>query len=77
MSEDDGKYVRPFLQVEKNSIISYALAYGIIWNEDSSNTSPLFQRNILRNDIIPLLKGINGEVEKTLGELGEYMKTLE
>lgn len=51
-----GKLLRPLLGVSKADIIEYANHYGLSWIEDPSNRQSDFDRNFLRNDIIPLLK---------------------
>ncbi|NOU21089.1 MAG: tRNA lysidine(34) synthetase TilS [Methyloglobulus sp.] len=56
MAFGQGKLVRPLLDVSKNAIIDYAEANQLTWIEDPSNQHAHFDRNFLRNDIIPLLK---------------------
>jgi tRNA(Ile)-lysidine synthase len=56
MAFGQGKLVRPLLNVSKNTIIEYAEANQLTWIEDPSNQHAHFDRNFLRNDIIPLLK---------------------
>lgn len=51
-----GKLIRPLLDVPKAEIIAYATTHGLKWIEDPSNQHAHFDRNFLRNDIIPLLK---------------------
>jgi tRNA(Ile)-lysidine synthase len=51
-----GKLVRPLLGVPKTAIIEYAQTHDLKWIEDPSNQHTHFDRNFLRNDIIPLLK---------------------
>lgn len=52
----EGKLVRPLLDVSKTAIIDYAKANQLEWIEDPSNQHTHFNRNFLRNNIIPLLK---------------------
>jgi len=51
-----GWLLRPLLHVPKKEINAYALAQGLRWVEDPSNQASEFDRNFLRNDIIPLLE---------------------
>lgn len=46
---------RPLLQTPKSSIRQYAEQHHLAWIEDESNTNTQFDRNFLRNDILPLL----------------------
>ena len=46
---------RPFLSFSKDSIKEYALSKNIKWIEDKSNLLSNYDRNYIRNDIIPLV----------------------
>jgi tRNA(Ile)-lysidine synthase len=48
--------MRPLLNVSKLAINDYALAHKLDWVEDPSNESNNYDRNFLRNAVIPLLK---------------------
>lgn len=56
MAFGKGKVIRPLLEVPKAEIIDYATIHGLKWIEDPSNQHKHFDRNLLRNDIIPLVK---------------------
>lgn len=51
-----GFHGRPFLNVSRKTLESYANHYGLQWIEDESNRNVNFSRNYVRHDIIPLLK---------------------
>jgi len=51
--------VRPLLAFSKNEILNYAKANNIKWREDSTNIKNDYQRNQIRNEIIPLLKKLH------------------
>jgi tRNA(Ile)-lysidine synthase len=51
-----GIMLRPLLNISKPAISAYALAHGLDWVEDPSNESDHYDRNFLRNAVIPLLK---------------------
>ena len=51
-----GSLIRPFLLTSKEAIIEYGKEQGLEYREDSSNSTSDYQRNYLRNRIIPLLK---------------------
>lgn len=57
LTEFDPKKIlwRPFLEHPKNSLLAYASAHQLSWVEDDSNLNDDFDRNFLRNQIIPLL----------------------
>ncbi len=52
----DGLVVRPLLSVAKNELQIYAKQNQITWIEDDSNDESKFDRNYLRNEVIPLLE---------------------
>ncbi|MGR9052212.1 MAG: tRNA lysidine(34) synthetase TilS [Gammaproteobacteria bacterium] len=51
-----GALVRPLLHTAKREINDYARRHNIEWVEDPSNRCDDFDRNFLRNQVIPLLK---------------------
>lgn len=57
--------IRPLLLVTKDEIKQYAKRNNVKWIEDSSNLESNFDRNKIRNQVIPVLKNINPGLEKT------------
>ncbi|MGR9037178.1 MAG: tRNA lysidine(34) synthetase TilS, partial [Gammaproteobacteria bacterium] len=51
-----GILLRPLLNISKQEITDYAHIHGLNWVEDPSNLSNHYNRNFLRNEVIPLLK---------------------
>lgn len=47
--------VRPLLNISRAEILDYAKAHELAWVEDESNNDTRFDRNFLRNDILPVL----------------------
>lgn len=60
-----GKLIRPLLFADKAMILHYAQERGLVWREDSSNRENNYQRNLIRNKVVPLLKTINPNLEAT------------
>ena len=57
MKEDrDGMFIRPFLNTTKEDIVMYAARNYIEYVEDETNSNNKFNRNYLRNVVIPTLK---------------------
>ena len=48
--------VRPLLDVPRVALEGYAVAHGLRWIEDESNSDRHFRRNFLRHDILPVLE---------------------
>jgi len=62
--------IRPLLFARKAELYEYARVKKIPYREDRTNFQSAYQRNFLRNDIIPLLqKKINPKIVETLGAL--------
>lgn len=51
-----GQLSRPLLAVARADIEAYATAHQLHWVEDPTNLATHYDRNFLRNDIIPLIK---------------------
>ena len=51
-----GELVRPFLDVTKKDIENYAADKELNFISDKSNEDVNFDRNFIRNEIIPLIK---------------------
>lgn len=55
----NGKIIRPLLFASKNQIMDYVQSNDLKFRIDESNFSDKYQRNLLRNKIIPLMEEIN------------------
>lgn len=51
----EGYHLRPLLEVPRNELVEYAKHADLIWSEDPTNQENTFDRNYLRNSIMPLL----------------------
>lgn len=65
ISAKNGKIIRPLLFAMRDQIATYAHENKIAWREDSSNASDDYQRNFIRHQVIPLLKGLNPSLENS------------
>ncbi|OAI20249.1 tRNA(Ile)-lysidine synthase [Methylomonas koyamae] len=76
-----GLMLRPFLDISRKDILNYALANNLRWVEDPSNQSNDFDRNFLRNQIVPLLKqrwpGLDKTVARSAAHCGEASRLLD
>ncbi len=69
--------IRPLLFAARTEIESYVAHKQLQWREDSSNASNEYQRNLLRNEVIPLLKRINPNLEQTFARNIERLQAIE
>ncbi|MCP3658981.1 MAG: tRNA lysidine(34) synthetase TilS [Bacteroidetes bacterium] len=59
------KIIRPLLFAIKDELIEYAKNNNLEWREDSSNKKNDYNRNKIRNVIVPEFKKINPNLEQT------------
>jgi len=71
------KIVRPLLFATKAEILTYAQHHQLVWREDASNASDKYSRNHLRLNVIPQLRKINPNFEKTLLQSTEKVLAVE
>lgn len=73
--------VRPLLFADKDQLIQYAAKHDISYREDSSNVENKYHRNLIRNEIIPLVERINPgytlSMQGTIERLDETRKLLD
>ena len=67
-----GRLLRPLLDISKSSIDAYAQVHGLNWVEDPSNQSDDYDRNYLRNAILPLLKQRWPACDKTVARSARH-----
>jgi tRNA(Ile)-lysidine synthase len=68
------KVVRPLLGACRGEILDYLRRHGIVWREDDSNADPVYLRNRVRHELLPLLEqgysaGIREVVRKAMDVL--------
>lgn len=69
--------IRPLLCLTKEEILNYANKNNLKWREDASNQTQKYKRNFIRHSIIPLLKKINPDTEKTFLNTSERLRSME
>ena len=67
-----GQLLRPFLNVSKQTIDSYAVENALTWITDPSNFSNDYDRNFLRNEVLPLLKQRWPACDKTVSRSAKH-----
>ncbi|EAY27753.1 tRNA lysidine(34) synthetase TilS [Microscilla marina] len=72
-----GHIIRPMLFASREEIEAYAQEKGLKWCEDASNQDNKYYRNRLRNEVIPVLKTMNPNLEKTLEQSVEKISAVE
>ena len=67
-----GQLLRPFLTVSKQTIDTYAVENALSWITDPSNFSNDYDRNFLRNAVLPLLKQRWPACDKTVSRSAKH-----
>ena len=67
----NGHVVRPLLGLGRDDLHDYLVENRLLWREDASNDSPVYQRNRLRLDVLPVLRDINPNLDNTLASTAE------
>ena len=67
-----GLMLRPLLHTSKQAIDDYADSHQLSWIEDPSNQSNDYDRNFLRNQIVPLLKQRWPALDKTVSRSARH-----
>jgi len=58
--------LRPFVELSRATIASYARGYRLLWVDDPSNESRVFFRNRVRHDLLPALRVADPELPNDL-----------
>lgn len=69
----NGQIIRPMLFASRDQIEAYANERNIIWGEDASNQKNVYQRNLLRNEVVPLLKRLNPSLLGTFEDTAQRL----
>ncbi len=72
-----GHVIRPLLFATRAMIEKYARERSLIWREDASNTSLKYHRNKIRHMVVPVLREINPDLEKTFLSTVERISAVE
>lgn len=68
----NGRLLRPLLSVPRSTLVGYAQQHQLSWIEDPSNQSNDFDRNYLRNEVMPLLKARWPGFADSFEQSGQY-----
>jgi tRNA(Ile)-lysidine synthase len=77
MAQLDVPWWRPLLYCSRRQLLTYARRQSLSWREDASNQDPLFVRNRLRHQIVPLLSDINPQFAERMVALSLQVATEE
>ena len=67
-------FIRPLLEVHRDSILSYLGSAGIPWVEDSSNMNRAYQRNRVRHELMPALGAYRPGISRRLRQVADMLR---
>ncbi|GAA0815942.1 tRNA lysidine(34) synthetase TilS [Colwellia asteriadis] len=68
------KLIRPLLGVSRQAIVTYAQEQQLSWIEDESNDDTSFDRNFIRQEVMPLLSARWGSISQTINRSAEHCR---
>src|SRR5918996_1038621 len=68
-----GAVVRPLLALDRDEVRRLAAEAGLPFRDDPTNAEPLFARNRIRNEVLPVLREIGPRAEETIAETQEEL----
>lgn len=71
-----GQLCRPFLSLSRAALHEYAVVHHLKWIEDESNQDQRFDRNYLRQSVMPVLKARWPSLEKTLSRAAHHCREM-
>jgi tRNA(Ile)-lysidine synthase len=66
--------IRPLIDTTRAEVLEYLRSAGIAFVTDPSNAKPLYTRNRIRLEIVPILKQFNPRIEETLASEAELLR---
>jgi tRNA(Ile)-lysidine synthase len=68
-----GAVVRPLLALDRDEVRRLAAEAGLPFRDDPTNAEPLFARNRIRNEVLPVLREIGPRADETIAETQEEL----
>ena len=62
------RLVRPLLHATREDTRAWCRSRGLEWREDASNEDPRFARSRVRHDLLPALRAVGADAERTIAE---------
>jgi len=76
MTENNGRILRPLLDITKTEIVSRLEERKFGYNIDKSNFDYTYTRNYLRHDVVPLFSRINKSYKKNIKNTLHYFEEI-
>jgi len=71
----DGRYIRPFLEVQREEVLTFLDREGMTYVTDSSNLDSTYLRNSIRGELIPVLRDrYNDRLMENMGRMSDILR---
>lgn len=67
------RIIRPLLSCGKSELTTWLTLNDVAWREDATNRDNVYVRNRLRNEVLPILEGINCKAKEHISDLAGIM----
>jgi tRNA(Ile)-lysidine synthase len=67
--------IRPLIEIEKTELLNFLKTNGLSFRIDKSNLSGKYSRNVIRHELIPLLKKLNPQALKHVATAAEKVRS--
>jgi tRNA(Ile)-lysidine synthase len=74
MQADDGRLIRPLLDLTREETGEHCRTRGLQWVEDASNASPEYARNRVRHELLPALQRLHPAAERNVVRTAELLR---
>lgn len=66
--------IRPLIKVTREEVLEYLQSSGLDYVSDPSNTKPVYTRNRIRMEVLPVLKQFNPRIVETLASTAAMLR---
>lgn len=70
----EGLFVRPLLTISRQEILSYLEAMRLSYRIDSSNAKPIYLRNRVRHELLPVMQSLAPAVTRILARQADLLR---
>ena len=70
----DQLFIRPLLEFTRQDILSYLKCAGLSYRMDSSNAKPIYFRNRVRHELIPVLRSLAPNIVRMLARQADILR---
>lgn len=73
-AQRDGMIIRPLYEIRRREVLDFLNAAGQLYRQDSSNAKPIYARNRIRHQLVPVLNQIAPAAVDALCRMGDICR---